>query len=70
MRRGITPRVKKDKCVHAAWRVIGNSIAYNGKGEVVKVLSCGEAAEDFCVIEVDTIPHGRKGTALAEYLYD
>ena len=50
------------------WRVIGNSIAYNGKGEPIKVLSGGEAAEDFCVIEVDTIPHARKGTALAEYL--
>lgn len=50
------------------WRVIGNSIAYNGRGEVVKVLSCGENAEDFCVIEIDTVPHSRKGTSLAEYL--
>lgn len=50
------------------WRVIGNSIAYNGKGEVVKILSCGEYAEELCIIEVDTIPHCRKGTLLAEYL--
>ncbi len=50
------------------WRVIGNSIACNGKGEIVKVLSCGENAEEFCVIEIDTMPHSRKGTALAEYL--
>lgn len=52
----------------AGWRVIGNSIAYNGKGEIAAVLSCGEYAEEFRVVEIETEPHERKGTSLADYV--
>lgn len=52
----------------AGWKAIGNSMAYSGSGELVKELACGEAAEDFCVVELEAIPHRRKGTALAKYL--
>ncbi len=50
------------------WRAIGNSIAYNGAGQAAAVLSCGETAQELRVIELETVPHPRKGTALAEYV--
>ncbi|MCI8625550.1 MAG: carbon-nitrogen hydrolase family protein [Lachnospiraceae bacterium] len=50
------------------WRVIGNSIAYHATGTLAAVLSCGETAEEFRVVELETVTHTKKGTELAAYV--
>lgn len=48
------------------WCCIGNSIATNSKGEVVKVLPFGRKAETLDILEVELEKNELQGTALAE----
>ncbi len=48
------------------WHCIGNSIATNSKGEVVKVLPFGVHAEVLEIIELELVKNELQGTALAQ----
>lgn len=49
------------------WSCIGNSIATNGRGEVVKTLSFGRKAEELGILEFELIKNELMGTDLSRY---
>ena len=53
----------------AGWKAIGNSIAYNSKGQLETVLPYGEDAQCVRVIEVELTDRKRTGTELSEHIY-
>lgn len=51
------------------WKAIGNSIAYDSDGRILKVLPYGDEAECVEMIEVTVRNPKRIGTSLSEYVY-
>lgn len=52
------------------WKAIGNSIAYDSNGKLLKVLPYGEDAECVEIVEVTVLEPERIGTELSEYVFE
>lgn len=51
------------------WKAIGNSIAYDSDGKVLKILPYGENAECVEIVEISVQKPKRIGTELAEHVF-
>lgn len=52
------------------WKAIGNSIAYDADGALLKVLPYGEDAECVEIVEISVQKPERIGTELSEYVFE
>lgn len=52
------------------WKAIGNSIAYDSDGKILKVLPYGDTAECVEIVEATILKPKRFGTELSDYVYE